>query len=79
MNVEVAERLARLTWAEALRLADGDAHRLEDLPDGSVVVHNGPGPWRSRNHYPVSPIRLDDPRDAEEIWSDTLVGIPRPK
>lgn len=29
-------------WEEALKLAGGDARRLEPHPDGSVTVHNKP-------------------------------------
>jgi hypothetical protein len=29
-------------WRRALRLADGDARRLEVLADGTVVVRNKP-------------------------------------
>lgn len=36
----VVRRPDPAVWREALRIAAGDARRIEVLSDGSVVVHN---------------------------------------
>lgn len=41
-------KVSPAVWAEALKMADGDARRIEIRGEFDVIVHNGPLPANKR-------------------------------